>query len=168
MAKEVRPCLFSCSDKEILINGHTLVYRHDISLVVNCSSKRTPYTNDATTVLSIPWSEDEDQLLYPQIELAAKMIWMHIDQQRNVMVHCSQSGIRSAALLVYFLMRYDHLEFKDAAVGYPPFPPAFRTQLVQLDKWIQGGQKGRPAVEEYCVPLLGEDEEYLLEGLLLD
>ncbi len=162
--RQVQNFLFWAKDSDVLLSGHTIAYNFNISLIVNCAAKQTPYTNEATAVLSIPWTEDSNQMLFPQIRFYAHAMHQFMRAKGSVLVHCANTGVRSACLILYYLMEYRQLRYVSALEVFRETRPdfivadSFEKQLKVLDKWIAGGKVGNPEIKVHRVPLLEDDE----------
>jgi protein-tyrosine phosphatase len=64
-----------------------------------------------------PIKHDEDASLLGVLDDAIQSIYNCVSQQKCVYLHCTDGNSRAAALAIYYLMLYEHMNFDDA-LGY--------------------------------------------------
>lgn len=79
---------------------------HGIVHIVNCAGKEygevIKWKGDQ---LGLPFDDDEEQLLFPEIYDAYIFIKKAIERKENVLVHCAMGISRSSAVTMFYLIK---------------------------------------------------------------
>lgn len=79
---------------------------YDIKHIVNCASKDYKNLPDwSGTQFGLPWDDDEDQQLFPEIMDAYHVIKNGVDSKEGVLIHCAMGISRSTSVTMFYLIK---------------------------------------------------------------
>ena len=113
---EILDHLYLANEKTI--KNLDLLREHNITVIVNCAKEIPCYFEQDINYFHIPVDDSDDMeennLFFKYLEHATGFIKEHLDQNRNVIVHCKQAIQRSPAVIAAYLMKYFKLSLKEA------------------------------------------------------
>ena len=91
----------------------------NIDVIINCCDEyeHKEHKNEKYTLEQFPINDDGlDDSFITYMDVAADTIKNHMDNQKNIYVHCVQGVSRSVAIVIYYLMKYEKMSYDKAYV----------------------------------------------------
>ncbi|XWV25087.1 hypothetical protein QJ856_gp0690 [Tupanvirus deep ocean] len=110
---KIKPGLFLGSAKHITNSSE--LDKLNINVIINCCDEIEHELSMKYVIEHFPINDDGlDNSFVKYMDQAVDKINYYLSQNLNVFVHCVQGISRSAAIIIYYLMRYEKVSFNKA------------------------------------------------------
>lgn len=93
-------------------------------VVISCCKEITHESNLKYIVHNYPLDDGVNGTLYPWLGEIAWLIKLYLDEKKKIYIHCVKGRSRSAAIIIYYLMRHCDYKYDDASKYLMAIRPA--------------------------------------------